>query len=106
MREMADRRQSENVTDNFDISLNMPKSYPEIKARPTAEGGVRDRFFAAVAELPDEITVVRPFCPDGFKKSNENTFYVSPDGSLCMDVLCRNPPRSHLLMCKNFPDKP
>ena len=24
---------------------------------------------------------------------------------LCMDVLCRNPPRSHLLMCKNFPDK-
>ena len=25
---------------------------------------------------------------------------------LCMDVLCRNPPRSHLLMCKNFPDKP
>ena len=21
---------------------------------------------------------------------------------LCMDVLCRNPPRSHLLMCKNF----
>src|SRR5574337_1963087 len=25
---------------------------------------------------------------------------------LCMDVLCRNPPRSHLLMCRNFPDKP
>ena len=25
---------------------------------------------------------------------------------LCMDVLCRNPPRSHLLRCKNFPDKP
>ena len=24
---------------------------------------------------------------------------------LCTDVLCRNPPRSHLLMCKNFPDK-
>ncbi|MBQ6676508.1 MAG: right-handed parallel beta-helix repeat-containing protein [Clostridia bacterium] len=81
MREMADRRQSENVTDNFEISLNMPKSYPEIKARPTAEGGVRDRFFAAVAELPDEITVVRPFCPDAFEKSNRNTFYVSPDGS-------------------------
>src|SRR5574341_2008245 len=25
---------------------------------------------------------------------------------LFVDVLCRNPPRSHLLMCKNFPDKP
>ncbi|MBR7033256.1 MAG: right-handed parallel beta-helix repeat-containing protein [Clostridia bacterium] len=78
---MANRRQSENVANSFEISLNMPKSYPEIKARPTAEGGVRDRFFAAVAELPDEITVVRPFNVDAFEKSNANTFYVSPDGS-------------------------
>ena len=78
---MVNRRQSENVTDNFEISLNMPKSYPEIKARPTADGGVRDRFFAAVAELPDEITVVHPFNVDAFEKSNRNTLYVSPDGS-------------------------
>ena len=78
---MAERRQSENAANCFEISLNMPKSYPEIKARPTAEGGVRDRFFASVAELPDEITVVRPFCPDAFEKSNANTFYVSAGGN-------------------------
>ena len=78
---MTERRQSEITSDRFEITLNMPREYGEIKARPTAEGGVRDRFFAAVAELPDEITVVRPFNTDAFAKSNENTFFVSPDGS-------------------------
>lgn len=77
---MADRRQSETVSDRFEIELNMPKDYPEIKARPTAEGGVRDRFFASVAELPDEITVVRPFSVDAFDKPGRLTVYVATDG--------------------------
>ena len=75
-----DRKLKEVRTDRFVIDLNMPKEYPPIKARPTEEGGVRDRFFTAKAELPDEITVVRPFCTDGFEKSNANTVYVAPDG--------------------------
>ena len=68
------------VTDNYEIELNMPKAYPPIEARPTEEGGVRDRFFKSVSELPDEITVVRPFCPNGFPEANAKTIYVAPDG--------------------------
>ena len=80
-----DRKLKEVKTDRFVIDLNMPTEYPPIEARPTEEGGVRDRFFAAKAELPDEITVVRPFCTDGFEKSNANTVYVAPDGCDCGD---------------------
>ena len=80
MKKMTDRKLREVAAARFDIDLNMPKDYPPIKARPTEEGGVRDRFFAAVAELPDEITVVRPFNTDAFERSNENTFYVAEDG--------------------------
>ena len=67
-------------TDLFRIDMNMPTEYPPIEARPTELGGVRDRFFKAVAELPDEITVIHPFCPNGFPESNKNTFYVAEDG--------------------------
>ena len=80
MRNNTVARLKEVVTDKFVIELNMPEEYPPIEARPTEEGGVRDRFFAAVAELPDEITVVRPFNTDAFPGSNINTFFVSPDG--------------------------
>ncbi|MBE5818335.1 MAG: hypothetical protein E7312_04675, partial [Clostridiales bacterium] len=59
--------------DKFIIDLDMPESYPPIKARKTEEGGVRDRFMAAKAELPDEIKVIRPFDVNGFEKSNANT---------------------------------
>ncbi|MBR6808501.1 MAG: hypothetical protein IKM46_09035 [Clostridia bacterium] len=69
------------VTDNYTIELNMPKDYPAIDAPATEEGGVRERFFKAVAELPHEITVVRPFNVDAFEGSNKNTFYVSPRGN-------------------------
>ncbi len=79
--EMLKRHLKEVKTDRFVIDLNLPADYPEIKARRTEEGGVRDRFMAAYAELPDEITIVRPFCTDGFCDSNKNTFHVSPDGS-------------------------
>ena len=58
MRNNTTARLREVVTDKFVIDLNMPKDYPPIEARPTEEGGVRDRFFASVAELPDEITFV------------------------------------------------
>ncbi|MBR3991202.1 MAG: right-handed parallel beta-helix repeat-containing protein [Clostridia bacterium] len=80
MKKMTDRKLREVTAARFDIDLNMPKDYPPIEARPTEEGGVRDRFFASVAELPDEITVVRPFNTDAFPMSNANTFFVSPEG--------------------------
>lgn len=80
MKNILDRRLRHVKTDKFVIDLNMPKDYPPIKARRTAEGGVRDRFFAAKAELPDEITVVRPFDTSAFTKSCENTFYVAENG--------------------------
>ena len=79
MKPYTERRLREVVTDRFEIDLNMPKEYPPIAARPTEDGGVRDRFFAAVAELPDEITVVRPFSPDGFTKGE--VIYVAENGS-------------------------
>ena len=70
-------------TDKFIIDLDMPKSYPPIKARKTEEGGVRDRFMAAKAELPDEIKVIRPFDVNCFEKSNANTIYVAENGCDC-----------------------
>lgn len=78
--QMLKKRLREVNTDKYVIELNLPKSYPPIKARKTEEGGVRDRFMAAKAELPDEITVVRPFNVDAFEKSNANTIYVAPNG--------------------------
>ena len=67
-------------TDKFVIELNMPKKYGPIKAKKTEEGGVRERFMAAKAELPDEITVVRPFNVDCFTQSNEKSIYIAPNG--------------------------
>ena len=58
----------------------MPKKYEPIKAKKTEEGGVRERFMAAKAELPDEITVVRPFNVDCFTQSNEKSIYIAPNG--------------------------
>ena len=69
---MKNRKLKEVTTDEFKLELNMPKEYPPIKARRTEDGGVRDRFMATKAELPDEITVIRPFNVDAFAKSNEN----------------------------------
>lgn len=78
-------------TDSFRIDLNMPASYPPIPARHTKDGGVRDRFFAAKAELPDEITVVHPFCTDGFPLSNAHTLFVSPTGCDQAEGTLENP---------------
>ncbi|MCQ2456265.1 MAG: right-handed parallel beta-helix repeat-containing protein [Clostridia bacterium] len=78
MKKYTERRMREVTTDTFRIELNMPKEYPPIKARRTEDGGVRDRFFAAKAELPDEITVVRPYNVDAF--ANPVTLYVAEDG--------------------------
>ncbi len=75
----------ETTTDKFVIEFNLPKEYPAIKARKTEDGGVRDRFFAAKAELPDEATVIHPFNVNGFAKSNENTVYIAPNGD---DAAC------------------
>lgn len=94
MKKYTERRLKEVFKTDFEIELNMPKSYPPIKARPTEEGGVRDRFFAAKAELPDEITVIRPFCTDAFEKSNANTLYVSPCGCDEADGSRDNPLKS------------
>jgi len=77
---MLARHLKEVTSDKFVIEMNMPKEYPAIKARHTMDGGVRDRFFAAVAELPNEVTVIHPFNVDAFAPSNERTFYVAPDG--------------------------
>ena len=77
---MLKRHLKEITTDRYVIEMNMPTDYPKIEARSTEEGGVRDRFFKSVAELPDEITVVRPFNVDGFPEANAKTIYVSPDG--------------------------
>lgn len=81
-------------TDTFRIDLNMPLSYPPIAARHTKDGGVRDRFFAAKAELPDEITVLHPFSTDGFPLSNAHTIYVSPNGCDQADGSVSNPVRT------------
>ena len=95
MKPYTERRLHEVIRDRFKIELNMPTEYPPIKARPTAEGGVRDRFMAAKAELPKEITVIRPFNTDAFEKSNANTVYVALDGddSACG---CREKPLATL----------
>ena len=69
--------------DKFVIEMNMPKEYPPIAARKTEEGGVRDRFMAAKAELPDEVTVIHPYDVDAFEGSNANTIYVAEDGCDC-----------------------
>ncbi len=80
MKKYDEIKLKEITTDKYEIELNMPKDYPPIKARKTEEGGVRDRFMAAKAELPDEITVVKAFDTNGFQKSNANTVYVAVDG--------------------------
>ncbi len=77
---MLARHPKEVTRERFVIEMNMPTEYPPIKARHTMEGGVRDRFFASVAELPSEVTVIHPFNVHAFKASNERTFYVAPDG--------------------------
>ena len=53
---MLSRHLKEITTDRYVIEMNMPTDYPKIEARSTEEGGVRDRLFKSVAELPDEIT--------------------------------------------------
>lgn len=80
MKNILDRKLKTVRSDRFKIELNMPKNYPAIKTSPTELGGVRERFMAAKAELPDEITVVRPYDPNGFEKSAAHTFHVSADG--------------------------
>ncbi len=77
---MLARHPSEVTRERFIIEMNMPTEYPAISARPTAEGGVRDRFFASVAELPEEVTVIHPFNVDAFAESNSRTLYVSTSG--------------------------
>jgi len=77
---MLARHPKEVTRDKFIIEMNMPNEYPPIKARRTEDGGVRDRFFASVSELPKEVTVIHPFNVDAFAPSNERTFYVSPEG--------------------------
>ena len=94
MRNNTTARLREVVTDKFVIDLNMPTEYPPIEARPTEEGGVRDRFFASVAELPDELNVIRPFSPDGFPESDKNTFYVAEDGDDSADGSAGTPLRT------------
>ena len=69
---MLKHRLRETTSDRFVIEMNMPKDYPAIEAPVTEEGGVRERFFKSVAELPDEITVVHPFNVDAFEESNKN----------------------------------
>lgn len=78
MKPMMNRRLREETHERFVIDLNMPESYPPIPARRTEEGGVRDRFLAAMAELPDEVTVVRPFHVDAF--AHKTVLYVAEDG--------------------------
>lgn len=68
------------TTDKYVIDLNMPAEYPAIDVPSTEEGGVRARFFKAVSELPDEVTVVHPFNVDAFPEANKKILYVSPDG--------------------------
>lgn len=77
---MLNRHPAEVTRDRFVIEMNMPTEYPPIKARRTEDGGVRDRFFASVAELPNEVTVIHPFNVDAFEGSNERTLYVAVDG--------------------------
>ena len=77
---MLKKQLCEVTSDRFVIEMNMPKEYPPISAVPTDKGGVRERFFKAIAELPDEITVVHPFNVDAFAASDKNTLYVSPCG--------------------------
>ncbi|MBP3348929.1 MAG: hypothetical protein J6L92_09250 [Clostridia bacterium] len=77
---MKKKQLKEVTTDRFVIDLDMPTDYPPIKARHTRDGGVRDRFMAAKAELPDEISIVRPFNVDAFEGSNSNTVYVAENG--------------------------
>ena len=78
-------------TDLFKIEMNMPTDYPAIEAKPTELGGVRERFFKSVAELPDEITVIHPYCPCGFPESAKNTVYVAPDGCDCAEGTSEKP---------------
>lgn len=92
---MLKKHLSEVKTDKYVIELNLPKNYPHINARKTEEGGVRDRFMAAKAELPDEITVIRPFNADAFEKSNVNTVYVATNGDDC-NCGCKNSPLATL----------
>lgn len=80
MKPYTDRRLKLNKTDRFAIEMNMPKEYPPIEAPSTEEGGVRVRFHKARLELPDEITVIRPFDPDGFAYPEEKIVFVSPNG--------------------------
>ena len=80
LEKMLKKQLKETVSEQFIIEMNMPKEYPPIPARKTEEGGVRDRFMAAKAELPDEVTVIRPFNVDAFKGSNENTIYIAENG--------------------------
>ena len=91
LEKMLKKKLKEVTSDKFVIELNLPKEYPAIPARKTEEGGVRDRFMAAKAELPDEITVVRPYNVDCFEKSNANTIYVSADGCDC-NCGCKDKP--------------
>jgi len=95
LEKMLKKQLKENVSEQFVIEMNMPKEYPPIPARKTEEGGVRDRFMAAKAELPDEVTVIRPFNVDAFKGSNENTIYVAENGCDC-NCGCKEKPLATL----------
>ena len=71
----------QNQSQKMYIRLNMPDDFPAIKAAPTEQGGVRDRFFAAKAELPKEINIIEPFQVESFSTSRKNTVFVAPTGS-------------------------
>ena len=71
----------QNQTQKMYVHLNMPDDFPPIKAAPTEQGGVRDRFFAAKAELPKEINIIEPFQVESFSTSRKNTVFVAPTGS-------------------------
>jgi len=88
---MLKRHLKEVVTDEFVIEMNMPTEYPAIDSPVIEEGGVRDRFFKSVAELPDEITVIHPYNVDAFEGSNKNTLYVAENGCDCAEVTKDSP---------------
>ncbi|MCQ2456299.1 MAG: right-handed parallel beta-helix repeat-containing protein [Clostridia bacterium] len=89
MKDMLNRHLSEQTKDKFVIEMNMPTYYPPIEAAKTEEGGVRERFFKSLAELPDEVTVVHPFNVDAF--SEPLTIYVAENGDDAHEGTKENP---------------
>lgn len=63
------------------VEFNLPSNYEAKEVSSLDEGGVFEGFLKAKAELPDEVTVLKPADVNNYPQALKNQIFVSPEGN-------------------------